>query len=93
MNVPISAKAGVLVALADGPGGGLEIIERITRRTDGLVKLYNNAVYPAVYALREEGLIEPWEEGGRAQAYRLTGEGRRVAAQHQQVFAALGLRR
>ena len=76
----------VLLALADGEKHGYAILQEVTRRTDGRVRLSTGTLYGLVKRLLGEGMVE---ERGRRPAgeaadprrryYRLTPFGRRVA--------------
>jgi PadR family transcriptional regulator, regulatory protein PadR len=87
MDVPISAKTALLQALIAGDGYGLDLIERVKDRTGGQIVLGQGSVYPALRELERDGLATSYESeplperGGRPRRYyRITGEGRKVAA-------------
>ncbi len=89
METPVSARAAILLALTRSKGFGLELIERVSEKTNGAVNLGQGSVYPLLRSLEEEGLVRSWEadatpeRGGRPRRYyELTGEGRRVASEH-----------
>jgi PadR family transcriptional regulator, regulatory protein PadR len=87
MDTPLSARAALLAALMDGESYGMDLIERVKRHTGGLVNLNEGAVYPALRALEEEGLVRfvgegqpPAGRGGRPRRYyELTAAGKRAA--------------
>jgi PadR family transcriptional regulator len=90
MEAPVNAKAALLQALISGPGYGLELIERVAKKTESRIALHEGSVYPALRALEREGLIRSYsgdplpERGGRPRRYyELTAEGCRVATQQQ----------
>lgn len=90
MEPPVNAKAALLQALISGPGYGLELIERVAKKTEGKIALHEGSVYPALRALEREGLVRSYggdplpERGGRPRRYyELTAEGSRAAAQQQ----------
>lgn len=61
----------------DGPGRPAELIHYIEDLTKGEVILHDGAVYPALVALEEEGIVTlVWEE---PKTYKLTAAGRRRA--------------
>jgi DNA-binding PadR family transcriptional regulator len=76
----------ILVALADSDRHGYSIMQEITERTNGQVKLSPSTLYSAIKRLLEEGLIEELEERPdpahddvRRRYYRLTKSGKRAA--------------
>lgn len=90
MEPPVNAKAALLQALISGPGYGLELIERVAKRTEGKIALHEGSVYPALRSLEREGLVRSYggdplpERGGRPRRYyELTAEGCRLAVQQQ----------
>jgi PadR family transcriptional regulator, regulatory protein PadR len=72
--------ATVLMAiLADGASYGYAIVAEAERRTNGRLKIKQNALYPALHKLEAAGLIEgEWREaaGRRRRYYELTTKGR-----------------
>jgi DNA-binding PadR family transcriptional regulator len=78
----------ILLSLGDGPKHGYAIMAEVEERTAGAVRLGPGTLYGAIRRLREQGLIEEVEdrpvprssEEERRRYYRLTGEGRAVAA-------------
>lgn len=88
------AKLALLQALTTGPGFGLELIDRVSERTSGEVKLHQGSVYPALRSLEREGFVESYPgetneaRGGRPRIYyRITAEGRRAANAVSGLFA------
>ena len=73
--------ATVLMAiLADGASYGYAIVVEAERRTNGRLRIKQNALYPALHRLEADGLIEgEWREvaGRRRRYYRLTPKGKR----------------
>ena len=74
---------------------GWGISKRIRQLSDEVLEVNQGSLYPALYRLRDRGLIEgSWgvsPEGRRARFYRLTAKGRQaVAAEHEswQLFTA-----
>ncbi len=76
-------KALVLAALADGPKHGYAIAKTVRETSDGLLKLGEGQLYPALYALEAEGwVVGEWDpEDANRRVYRLTDEGRGELAQ------------
>lgn len=77
----------ILLSLGDGAKHGYAIMGEVEERTDGAVRLGPGTLYGAIRRLRERGLIEEVDEPAgessdddRRRYYRLTGEGRAVAA-------------
>jgi DNA-binding PadR family transcriptional regulator len=96
MDNPLTAEAALLQALLDGPGYGLELIDRVRSRTHGRVKLGQGSVYPALRSMERQGLLtttqsDPLpERGGRVRVYyRLTSSGRRNAMRHAEAIKGL----
>ena len=96
MEIPITAKAALLQALLQGPGYGLDLIERVRERTAGQITLGQGSVYPALRDLERQGFLRSFEgkpiqeRGGRARRYyELTAEGRRVAYGQREVIRGI----
>jgi DNA-binding PadR family transcriptional regulator len=77
----------ILVALADGEAHGYAIMQEVTRRSGGVIRLGPGTLYGAVSRLLDEGIIEESEErpdpemdDSRRRYYRLTKLGGRVLA-------------
>src|SRR5580765_6399932 len=77
----------ILVALADRDRHGYSIMQDVSARTDGKVRLSAGTLYSAVARMLEQGLIEelrsspdPASDDERRRYYRLTQFGRDVAA-------------
>ncbi len=71
----------VLRTLRDGPLHGVGVIRHIEASTDGLLRIEEGALYPALHRLERDRLVEgEWgrtPENRRAKYYRLTRKGRR----------------
>lgn len=71
----------VLKAISLGEVHGYGVLLRIERISDGAILVQQGALYPALYRLEHQGLIESeWgtsENNRRAKYYRLTALGRR----------------
>ena len=77
----------VLLALADRPRHGYDIIREVDTRTDGLIRLRSGSLYTLLQRLLDEALIEespdrpdPEEDDERRRYYRVTDLGRKVLA-------------
>src|SRR6185369_11862900 len=77
----------ILVALADRDRHGYSIMQDVSARTDGKVRLSAGTLYSAIRRMLEQGLIEelrdspdPASDDERRRYYRLTRLGRNVAA-------------
>lgn len=77
----------ILVALADKDRHGYSIMQEVSARTGGTVRLSPSTLYSAIKRLLEEGLIEelaerpdPDHDDERRRYYRLTKAGRKAAA-------------
>jgi DNA-binding PadR family transcriptional regulator len=77
----------ILVALADRERHGYSIMQDVSARTDGKVRLSAGTLYSAIRRMLEQGLIEELRESPdpasgdeRRRYYGLTGLGRDVAA-------------
>ena len=89
----------ILLSLLDGPLHGYAIIQDVTRRTDGEIKLTASTLYDALARLVDQALIEeapgPADadaRDGRRRYYALTAAGRgaaeREAARLERLIAA-----
>ena len=80
-----SATILALALLEDGPKHGYEIGKLIERRSEGTIAFQMASLYPLLYRLEAQGLIEGrWREGDRRRRfYRLTPAGRRVLAEQR----------
>ena len=77
----------ILIALADRDRHGYSIMQDVSARTDGKVRLSAGTLYSAVRRMLEQGLIEelaespdPSSTDERRRYYRLARFGRRTAA-------------
>lgn len=73
----------IMAILADGPNYGYAIVAEAGRRTDGRLRIRQNALYPALHRLESQELIAgEWREaqGRRRRYYRLTPKGRKELA-------------
>jgi PadR family transcriptional regulator PadR len=73
----------VLRSLLSGPNHGYAITTRIHQQSQEVLKIEEGSLYPALYRLEEQGLIESeWnttENNRRARFYKLTRKGRQAA--------------
>lgn len=77
----------ILIALADRDRHGYSIMQEVSARTGGQVRLSAGTLYSAIRRMLEQGLIEelaespdPTSTDERRRYYRLTVFGRRAAA-------------
>jgi PadR family transcriptional regulator len=73
----------ILKTLGTGPNHGYGIALRIHQLSDDVLKVEEGSLYPALYRLEDQGLIESeWratENNRKAKFYRLTRTGRSAA--------------
>lgn len=80
-------RKAILSLLAEEPMNGYQVITAIAERSDGAWQPGPGSVYPAMYALHEEGLVDPVVSGpeaalGRRKVHALTDEGRAWVEEH-----------
>jgi DNA-binding transcriptional ArsR family regulator len=68
-------RAAVLALLAERPMHGYEMLEELSRRTQGLWRPSPGSLYPALQLLEDQGLVRSQEAGGR-RLFELTAQGR-----------------
>ena len=93
----VTTKTALLQALISGPGFGLELIERVEKRTNGKVSLHQGSIYPALRDMERDGLLESYdgeevipERGGRPRRYyKLTGKGYQAATEQRTAISWL----
>lgn len=69
----------LLAVLAEAPGHGYELIQRLAARSDGAFDLPEGTIYPALHRLERDGLATSgWSsiDGRRRRVYRLSAAGR-----------------
>jgi PadR family transcriptional regulator, regulatory protein PadR len=75
----------ILKAVSLGKLHGYGVLLRLEQISDGALQIQQGALYPALYRLEHQGLIESeWgvsENNRRAKYYRLTAAGRRRLGQ------------
>src|ERR1035441_5813352 len=86
----------ILIALADRDRHGYSIMQDVSARTEGKVRLSAGTLYSAVRRMLEQGLIEelaespdPSSRDERRRYYRLTRFGRRTAAAEEKTLNPL----
>jgi PadR family transcriptional regulator, regulatory protein PadR len=85
----------LLAVLADVPGHGYELSQRLTQHSGGVLDIHEGSLYPALHRLERAGLVaSAWSsgEGRRRRIYRLTAKGRRAASESREewrVFSAV----
>jgi DNA-binding PadR family transcriptional regulator len=86
----------ILITLADGEAHGYAMMQEVTRRSGGSVRLGPGTLYGAISRLLQDGLIEESEErpdpemdDSRRRYYRLTKLGGRVLAAETERLADL----
>jgi DNA-binding PadR family transcriptional regulator len=72
-------RAAVLLALADEPAHGYQIMQRLEERSGGAWRPSPGSVYPTLQLLEDQGLIRGEEEEGR-RVFSLTEAGAAEAA-------------
>jgi PadR family transcriptional regulator, regulatory protein PadR len=71
----------LLAVLAEAPGHGYELSQRLKERSGGELEVHEGSLYPALHRLERGGLVESeWSsgDGRRRRVYRLTRAGRRA---------------
>jgi len=96
METGVSARTAILMALIQGKGFGLELIERVKQRTNGKVALHQGSVYPLLRSMEEEGLLKSWDDkpsdlraGRPRRYYELTADGLRAAREQSDTLTGL----
>jgi len=84
----------VLKLLEDGPKYGYELVESLSRRSEGVLAMGQSTLYPLLYNLEAQGLVRPhWQEsdsGRQRKYYSLTSKGtRRLADDTKQWHAVV----
>jgi PadR family transcriptional regulator, regulatory protein PadR len=84
----------LLAVLAEAPGHGYELSQRVKKRSGGELEVHEGSLYPALHRLERGGLIESsWStrDGRRRRVYSLTSSGRREAAVSQREWRAFSV--
>jgi PadR family transcriptional regulator PadR len=80
----------LLASLADEPGHGYALVERLRARSAGTFELAEGTIYPALYRLERAKLVSSrWSaaSGRRRRIYSLTQKGRRALAAERTQWA------
>ena len=94
MDIPVSTKAALLEALITGEAYGGLLIERVSKRTRGVMDLKEGSVYPALAALERDRFIKRVGKdevvpgrGGRPRRYFvLAAKGKKAAIENRKVI-------
>ena len=81
----------LLAAVGDGEAHGYAIVESVRTRSGGAFDLAEGTVYPALYRLERQGLLESdWRSvsGRRRRVYRLTQRGHGALAERRDEWRA-----
>ena len=81
----------LLAVLADAPGHGYEVSQRLTERSGGELGVHEGSLYPALHRLERAGHVESsWStgDGRRRRIYRLTPGGRRAVKESRREWQA-----
>jgi DNA-binding PadR family transcriptional regulator len=73
-------RTAVLAILAEEPGHGYDVIQRLEEKTDGAWRPSPGSVYPTLQLLEDEGLVRSIERDGK-RVFEITEPGRQEAAQ------------
>lgn len=80
----------ILALVEDQPRHGYQIARLIEQRSEGEIRFHAASLYPTLYRLEENGLLEGrWVERPgqrRRRCYRLTPAGRKVLASQRNVW-------
>jgi transcriptional regulator len=83
MNFKGTLPTLILEALLREPSHGYRIAQGIKERSKGVLDFKEGTLYPALHKLKNEGLVESYEEvenGRLRRYYRITESGRAVLA-------------
>jgi DNA-binding PadR family transcriptional regulator len=96
MEAPVSTRAALLQALAQGPGYGVLLARRVREASGGQVRLGAGNVYSALRQLARDKLVRSWSvvprgrRGARSRRYyELTVRGVQVATAQREALAGL----
>ncbi len=78
-------RTALLAVLAEGPGHGYEIINRLEEKSGGMWRPSPGSVYPTLQLFEDEGLVRSEERDGK-RVYELTEAGRTEAADRAERF-------
>jgi PadR family transcriptional regulator PadR len=76
----LEVRTVLLLALAEGPAFGLELVDRVKERSRGRIRLNRGGTYPALRNLEKKGLVRGWMRrtgaaGRPRRYYELTSRG------------------
>jgi len=80
-------RTALLGALAEGPGHGYEIINRLEEKSGGMWRPSPGSVYPTLQMFEDEGLVRSEERDGK-RVYELTDAGRAEAEARAEKFGS-----
>jgi len=92
---PSAAVLSILFALGEQSLHGYAIMKEVEERTDGRVSLLPSSLYATLKRMRDEGLIEEADgsvdsgPGRPRRSYRMTAEGRALAAREAERLSAM----
>lgn len=85
----------ILKTLDRGPNHGFGITSHIQKASEGLLRIEEGSLYPALHRLERQKLISgAWavsENSRRARFYTLTGTGRKRLKEHEDQWSSLSL--
>lgn len=83
----------VLKLLQSGEQYGYELVDCLSKQTDGVLAMGQSTLYPMLYNLDAKGLItstmKPGDKGRPRRYYRLTGKGKKQLAKDEKQWVAL----
>ena len=83
----------VLQLLSGGEKYGYELVESLSRQTDGVLKLGQSTLYPMLYNLEAKGIVSSKEKSGpngrQRRYYRLTAKGKKKLEADREQWSAL----
>ena len=71
-------RTALLAILAEEPGHGYDVIQRLEEKTSGAWRPSPGSVYPTLQLLEDEGLVRSVEHDGK-RVYEITDQGRAEA--------------
>ncbi len=85
-----SSELLILALLEERSRHGYEIARLIAERSGGEIRFHAASLYPTLYRLEDQGVIEGrWVERAgqrRRRYYRITAEGRKLVARQRTIF-------
>lgn len=81
----------VMQLLAGGEMYGYQIVEALTKRSDGVFQLGQSTLYPMLYNLESKGIVKSTEKSGengrKRRYYRLTAKGKKKLESDREQWA------